>query len=308
MIRPFLTRLAALLALAAAPALADPQRLPTPVPPTLEVVEAGPRLSPALWLVRDADTTIYLFGTVHMLKPGLNWLNGPVKDALDRSDVLVTEVVDDEASDAAIKQAMIKSALLPKGQTLRGLMSPEQRAAYEDLLKREGLPLDSFDTYHPWQPGLVLSMLPLMKLGMIPLAGAEEKLVAAAPGKPRLGLETAAFQIGLFANLSQEAQLHYLSNVVRDYDKTAALTEQLVEAWGKGDVETIGSVMNANMDLPELDNAILRDRNKAWAKWIEARLAEPGTVFIAVGAGHLAGPDSVQRQLSADGIRNERVQ
>jgi len=293
------------ISLLAGPALAKPQPLAAPV---LESVEATPPLHPGLWLVRDADTTIYLFGTIHMLKPGLNWLNGPVAGALNGSDTLVTEIVMDEAAELSLKQGMIKLALLPKGQTLRQLLPPEQRAAYEALLAREGMPAAIFDGYKPWYPALVLSLLPLMKLGMVPNAGVEERLEQAAAGKPRDGLETVQFQLALFDSLSREAQLAYLAAVVRDYDRIGPESEKMVDAWGKGDAEAIAAAMNAEMDSPEVSAALLGNRNKAWARWIEKRLEQPGTVFIAVGAGHLAGPESVQRQLAAEGIAAERVQ
>lgn len=302
------TAVATALALLAGPLAAGQQHLPTPVAPTLQAVEATPPLRPALWLVRDEDTIIYLFGTIHLLKPGLNWLNGPVSDALARSDTLMTEIVPDADGGLALQQSMLKLALLPKGQTLRGLMSPDQRTAYEALLVREGMKLDAFDTYKPWYPSLVLSLLPLMKLGMVPNAGVEEKLAAAHGVKDRGGLETAQFQIGLFDGLPQKAQLDYLAAIVSQYDSIGPQTEGLVAAWGKGDAEAIGIAMNSELDTPELSAALLKNRNRNWAGWIEKRLDQPGIVFIAVGAGHLAGADSLQVQLAAEGIRTERVQ
>jgi uncharacterized protein YbaP (TraB family) len=147
-----------------------------------------------------------------------------------------------------------------------------------------------------------------MKMGMLPDAGVEERLEAAAGGKPRDGLETVQFQLTLFDNLPQEAQIAYLASVIRSYDRIGQQTEKMVSAWGKGDAEAIAAAMNPEMDAPEVLAALLTNRNKAWAAWIERRLEQPGTVFIAVGAGHLAGPDSVQRHLAREGIATERVQ
>ena len=144
-------------------AAARQQTLPAPVAPTAEEVVAAPPIRPALWLVRDADTTIYLFGTVHLLKPGLNWLNGPVADGLARSDTLVTEIVKTRESDAAMQKAVEELAMLPETLSLRTLMLPAARTSFEALLKRQGMPVDLFDRFEPWYPALVLSMLPLMK-------------------------------------------------------------------------------------------------------------------------------------------------
>ena len=298
---------AALLALSG-PALAGQQVLPAPVAPQLVAVDTAPPMRPALWLVRDSDTVIYLFGTIHLLRPGLNWLNGPVEQALKSADVLVTEVDTADDGATAMQQSMVKRALLPKGQTLRGLMSPAQRTAFEALLARESIPASQFDTYKPWYPALMFSLLPLMKMGMVPNAGAEQKLAEAFGNKPHDGLETADFQMGLFDGLPLETQLAYLASTVDNYDKIGPMTETVVAAWGKGDTDGIAQVMTSEQSSPELEEALLAARNRTWATWIRARLDRPGTVFIAVGAGHLTGAKSVQQQLKAGGIRTERVQ
>ena len=275
---------------------------------SLAPVQAGAPLRPALWLVRDADTAIYLFGTIHLLKPGLNWLNGPVADALDRSDLLVTEMKLDEGGEFAMQGAMVRLALLPKGQTLRGQLPPDLRERYEAVLAKEGIPAASYDGYKPWYVATVLSLTPAVKLGMVPQGGVEGLLASAHGTASHEGLETPEQQLRLFDDLSQDAQLAFLGAVARDYDSIGPNTEALVEAWGRGDVERIGAIMNADADTPELVEALLIRRNQSWAGWIERRLAEPGTVFVAVGAGHLTGAASVQDQLAAAGLKTERVQ
>lgn len=310
------TALALALLLVPGTALARQQGLPTPVPPAavtqdvraVQEVQGGPALRPALWLVRDEDTVIYLFGTVHLLKPGLNWLTGPVADALTRSDTLVTEIVKTPEGDLALQGAVMELALLPEGHSLRSLMLPERRHAFEALLVREGIAADSFDAYEPWYPALVLSMLPLIKHGMVPEAGVEAKLAQIHGSRPKEALENAREQIQLFDTLSQGAQLAYLDSVVANYDTIGSQMEDLVSAWGKGDAEAIGAAMTANFDSPEVIDALIRKRNKAWADWIARRMARPGTLFLAVGAGHLAGPDSVQHYLSLAGVKTDRVQ
>lgn len=275
---------------------------------TLAPVQAGTPLRPALWLVRDADTTIYLFGTIHLLKPGLNWLNGPVAGALDGSDLLVTEMKLDEGGEIALQGAMLELAVLTKGQTLRKSLPPELRAGYEGVLARESIPPALYDGYKPWYVATVLSLMPAVKLGMVPDGGVEKLLAKAYGTGPHEGLETPEQQLRLFDDLSQDAQLAFLAAVVRDYDTIGPNTEALVEAWGRGDVERIDAIMNADADTPELVEALMTRRNQAWAGWIGRRLAQPGTVFVAVGAGHLTGTQSVQQHLAAAGIRTERVQ
>lgn len=309
-----LGRALAALALAAtsiAPVLAEQQRLPTPVPATqvpAGAVETPQVLHPALWVAKDADTTIYLFGTMHVLKPGLDWFNGPLEKALDGSDELVTEITDPTGT--ATQTAVLARAMLPKDDTVRAMMSDTDRAAYEALMAKINLPPAALDRFKPWYVAVVLSSLPLYRQGLDPKSGAETVLDAEMKrqGKPHGALETVDGQLGMFDSLPRDAQLAYLAEVVKDYDKVVPQIDELVKAWGDGDADGLAKNMNDEMDDPRLMKTLLIDRNQNWAHWIAHRMEQPGTVFVAVGAGHLAGKGSVQDQLKALGITTERVQ
>lgn len=296
------------------PALADPQRLPVPVANRQVPAEAAAQplepgiLHPALWVVKDADTTIYLFGTMHVLKPGFDWLNGPLEKALDSSDELVTEIVDPTGTDT--QAAVLARATLPRDENLRDMMSAPDRTAYEALLARVKLPPAALDRYKPWYAAVVLSSLPLIQQGLNSRNGAEALLgqTMSEQGKPHGALETVDGQLGLFDSLPRDAQLAYLSEVVKDYDKVVPELDTLIRAWGSGNAEELAASMNDEMDDPRLRKTLLTDRNHTWAEWIRHRMDEPGTVFVAVGAGHLAGAGSVQDQLMALGIATTRVQ
>lgn len=294
--------------LAGAPLRADPQRFPTPVAPTLAPAPPVAVLHPALWVVKDHDTTIYLFGTFHLLKPGLTFLNGPVEKALDQSGELITEVVDPAGGDT--QKALLSRATLPPGQTLRALMAAKQRADYEALLAKIPLPAAALDRYKPWYAAVILSSLPLIKAGLDPKSGAEAALSANADARhvPHSALETADYQLCLFDSLPNDVQLGFLASVMRDYDKIAPEIDGLIDAWGHGDADGLAKALNADMDDPRLEQVLLIQRNKNWAAWVHDRLKKPGTVFVAVGAGHLAGHGSVQEQLAAAGISATRVQ
>lgn len=311
--------------LAGAPLRADPQRFPTPVPPIMApapLSETAHRaaaiaplkpapavlLHPALWVVRDHDTTIYLFGTFHLLRPGNVFLTGPLAKALDRSGELVTEVVDPAGIET--QKALLSRATLPPGQTLRALMLAKQRAEYEALLAKIPLNPVLLDRYKPWYAAVVLSSLPLLKAGLDPKSGAEVALSANAERRkvPHSALETADYQLGLFDGLPTAVQMGFLASVMRDYDKIAPEIDGLVDAWGHGDAEGLAKAMNADIDDPRLEQVLLIQRNRNWATWVRARLHQPGTVFVAVGAGHLAGKGSVQAQLAEAGIQTQRVQ
>ena len=129
-----------------------------------------------------------------------------------------------------------------------------------------------------------------------------------AAGRPRIGLETLDYQLGLFDAFPRKVQKSYLFEVIKalpDIDKDVG---DMVAAWQRGDAGKLADLMNAEEDDPAMIQALLTNRNKAWAKWLRARLARPGTVFVAVGAGHLGGKGSVQDQLAQLGVASTRVQ
>jgi hypothetical protein len=260
---------------------------------------------PAIWKVTDRDTTIYLFGTVHALPKDAQWFSGPVARAYAQSSELVTEIpLGDTAGDA---KAIADRALLPKGQSLRDLMTPEDRKQFEAALVSLGLPVEAMDRFQPWYAALTLSLLPVTQAGYDPQSGAETTLTAKSDGKSRAALETVGQQIGLFAGLPEKAQLKFLDDTVESVSTATTMLDAMVADWMKGDPDALAMLLNHDIDDPLLYKRLLTDRNARWARWIDGRLKQPGTVFVAVGAGHLAGKDSVQEQLRKLGIKARRV-
>ena len=268
---------------------------------------AAPAKGPALWKVADEDTTIYLFGTVHVLPDGINWYDDTIAGALAGSDTIVTEIPMDKGSEAQLQQLTIAKGMMPPGTTLRSLLTAEQAASYEAALAKLGLPPAAFDAFKPWLAGLTLSLLPVMQQGYNPETGVEKVLLAKAGDKPTGALETAEFQLGIFDGMSQDAQVSFLMEAVTGMDKVKPMLDRMVAEWAEGDAEQLAAVMNEGMSDPKVAEALLYNRNANWATWIDTRLDKPGTVFIAVGAGHLAGAKSVQDYLAEKGITTKRV-
>lgn len=265
-------------------------------------------VDPALWVVKDDDTTIYLFGTVHVLKPGLGWFDDGVRKAFDASTELMTEMI--EPSDAQMQQLIMSKAVDPDGPPLSEKLDPDARKAYEAAMQSVGLPAPAFDRFEPWFPAMMLSLLPLQKYGYDPNSGVEKQLEAAAKvsNKSRTAFETAEEQIGFFDNLPEPKQISFLNDTVRDLANSGKMLDEMVAAWGAGDPDQLGNIMNRELvKTPEIAQTLLYDRNARWAKTIKAKLDKPGTVFVAVGAGHLAGANSVQDYLKAEGITATRV-
>ena len=290
-----LPKLLAPLLLLAAPACAQP------APPAHDA-------DPALWVVKDADTTIYLFGTIHVLKPGLTWFDEAVKTAFDRSDTVVLELVTPDPQ--AMQAIVLASGMTRDGPTLTAKLPEAKRAAFLKAIADVGLPQAAVDRMQPWYAATNLSLLPLMKLGYDPTNGPEKAIAEAAAkaGKPVVGLETAEQQIGYFSSLSPAAQVTFLTSTVDELPKLPAMMSQMVDDWAAGRPDRLAKVLNDGLhDSPEVAKVLLTDRNRRWATWIEQRLKQPGTVFIAVGAGHLAGAESVLADLGHDRVKVARV-
>ncbi|MDH7971681.1 TraB/GumN family protein [Sphingomonas sp. AR_OL41] len=307
-----LLKVAVALAALATPLALAAQTAPAPAPAATAPAKAAPvtmvDADPALWVVKDKDTTIYLFGTIHVLKPGLSWFDEAVKKAFDKSDTLVLELV---MPDPAAMQALVmKTGFTTSGPTLTEKLPEPDRTAYVKALTDLGIPPAALDRAKPWTAAINLSLIPVLKLGYDPNQGPEHVLTeaAAAEHKPVIGLETAEQQFSYFDTLPEPLQLKFLEMTVRDLPKTGTEINSMVESWSKGDPEALGRTLNEGMsEQPEIGKVLLSDRNARWATWIAERLKTPGTVFIAVGAGHLAGDQSVQAWLGKHHLKAERI-
>jgi uncharacterized protein YbaP (TraB family) len=261
---------------------------------------------PALWQVGDKDTTIYLFGTVHALPKDKNWFDARIERAFNASDEMVTEV--DVGDVSGSTQALQAQGMLPAGQKLRDLMKPDDRMEYEAALVSLGIPVETLDGYKPWFAAMTLSLLPLLRSGYDTQSGVEISLGGRAGDSKRRGaLETISQQIALFDGMPAEAQLSFLDQTVEQIPKATNSLDAMVAEWIEGDAVQLAQLMNSELTDPVLKDRLLIQRNAHWADWIKQRLAQPGTVFIAVGAGHLAGDGSVQDQLRRRDVRVKRV-
>ncbi len=281
----------------------------TPAPASTATAPAVGK-GPALWAVKDADTTIYLFGTIHMLPEGTQWLTPVMEKAFDASDTLVLEVLG--TNDAKVTTPVI----LKMGYT-PGLLPLAQRVPAEDreelaaAIKHAGVPAAALDSMETWLATMSLSTARIQKLGYGIEGGVEYQLSArAAAQRKRIeALETMTEQLGFFDSLPEAEQRTLLVNSLDDIDEIDSVIKKAVASWQAGDVEAVATLLEDDTrDSPGLAKRLLTDRNLNWANWIEQRLeTTPGTVFVAVGSGHLAGKDSVQSLLEAKGLKVERL-
>jgi hypothetical protein len=270
---------------------------------------ALPDADPAMWVVKDADTTIYMFGTFHLLDGKRDWFNDEVKTAFDASNELVLEVKLPE-NPAELQPLIMKYAIDPAGKTLSQKLAPDVKSKLDKELTAIGLPPQAVEPLEPWFISMTLAQMGAQKLGLKPEFGPETILSAAAKekGKSLAELETVEFQIAMMDGIPESEQIVGVSQTIDKMDKIGETFNPMINAWASGDTEGLARIMNEGVDkMPTLYKAMFVDRNAKWADWVGQRLAKPGVVFMAVGAGHLAGPDSVQNFLAKKGIKASKV-
>ena len=270
---------------------------------------ARPDADPAMWVLKDDDTTIYLFGTFHGLDGKTDWFNDEVKAAFDASDEVVVEAIMPE-DQAAMQPLIVKYAVDASGKTLTSKLSAEMKTKYEKTMAGIGIPAQAFEPLEPWFVTMALTAVAGQKIGLKPEHGADVTITKAAKaaGKNVAELEGAEWQLSLFDKMPEDKQIVQLGQTLDAVPEMGPQLTQMLASWSKGDVEALATMMNASLkETPELYKMIFSDRNATWADWIQKRMDQPGTVFLAVGAGHLAGQDSVQDMLAKKGLKAEKV-
>ena len=278
-------------------------------PASAQAVAALPDVDPAMWVVKDPDTTIYLFGTFHALDGKSAWFNDEVKTAFDKSEEVVVEVIMPE--DPAAIQAIVAKHAVAKGKPpLSTRLSPAAREELTKRLQASGVPVAAIDPLKPFFASLMLTMQEAGKLGLDGKNGADKIVLDAAKkaGKKTDDLETMDFQLSMLDVLPEEKQIAMLEETIKSLDEIPGLFGQMKALWNAGDAEGFAKLMQSmSAESPESYKVIFSDRNAKWADWVDQRLDKPGTVFMAVGTGHLAGKDSVQQILAKRGIKSARV-
>ena len=297
--------LAAASLLATAPLCARAQDAsPAAAPAAVRPVPPATGEGPALWVVSDADSTLYLFGTVHVLRPDTAWGSARVDAAFASASDVWFEISNPDDQAAIIP--LIQQYGVSPGTPLSSLLTAEEITDLDAAARTIGASAAQLDPLRPWFAGLTLSMAPLVKAGYDPASGVELTLKARAlaAGKPVHGFETIDKQVRILATLPDAVQLSFLRTTLEDFDQATVMLDQMVEAWAEGDVQALDRVAVQEMkaDAPEVYDALLVHRNTDFADQIQSLLAGSGTVFIAIGAAHLTGEDSVQAMLEARGV------
>ena len=265
---------------------------------------------PAMWEAKSANGGVaYLFGTFHLLKPDIVWDTPKFEEAFGKSQELWIEVkdLDDKQGFASLVVRYGVDAAHP----LSTKLSPGDKA----LLAKDAATLGKspayFEPMRPWFTALLLSLAPIELKGYSPASGVDVLVKAKADARkePVEAFETLEEQIRFFADLPAPLEMSYLHQTLKEFDLDLAEFDEAAADWANGDVDSIDKVLLGEMrrDAPELYDILLKRRNEKMADRIAARLEKGGVIFVAVGAGHLAGPDGIQAALERRGVKVKRL-
>ena len=261
-------------------------------------VPADARDRHTLWTVEGENNTVYLLGSIHVLRAGDEGLPAAAEDAYDDAEQLVMEIdLDDVAAGdpAALLGAMQRMALLPEGDSLREVLGADFDAINERA-RGAGLDLALLDRFAPWFVAVTLLQLELAKRGFSPELGVEQMLAtrAVADGKPIQGLETAEQQFAVLAGLPMPMQKRFLVMTLEDAAGLDAEIDELMQAWREGDSDALARLLSEEFDeFPELYKPLTEDRNRAWLGQLVELLDDRDDYLVVVGALHLVGRNSV---------------
>ena len=267
---------------------------------------------PALWLARGPKAKVYLFGTIHIMKPDVAWTSPAIDQALTTSDDLWLEIPDDLRDPSSIMSA-IKDLGMDPAHPLSTKISKVDLDRLDAAFKAAGLPGEApFEAFRPWFAALMVSVLPAIKSGYSGENGVDATLRArmTAAGKPVKGFETLTEQLHLFSDLSPPQEVALLHQALANSaSANSPDIDKLESAWQSGDIAQVTHYETQMQSLdPSLTAALLTNRNANWAKQLDQRLRGEGTSFVAVGIAHLSGPGSLIEDLTKLGYTVTRIE
>ena len=277
---------------------------------TLLLLSTGALAKSCLWKVTSKSGTLYLQGSVHVLKADNYPLAPAIEQAYAASEALVLEVDMGEMSSPKTQQQIMKKATLPGTNTLQQVLDGATYQKLATTCTEAGLPIVALEKYKPWFAAITLSMLKMQKQGFNPAHGLDQYFYdkASADGKKVIGLETVKFQIDLFDHLADENPTDFVERTLADLDMLKEEVENLLKAWAAGDIDAVGKLMAQSFEgYPQFYKTFVLDRNTRWLKKMDGLLKNSETHMMVVGAGHLPGKGGLLELLENKGYTLEQL-
>lgn len=272
-------------------------------PGALSVAWAADQPHHSLWSLKGKTNTVYLLGSVHFLSESEK-LPAALDEAYRNSEVLLMEIDMDDLDPAQTQQITLELGMLPAGQSLEQQLG---KPTYSRLVTRAqdvGIDPTLLNRFKPWFAAMTLVQLQLMKMGLAPTSGIEQRFTARAVAdkKPIHGLETLREQLGMLAGLPDKQQREFLLYSIADADRIAEEIDELLTAWRVGDTRKLAALLAEGFEqYPDLYRPLTTERNRRWVGQVEALLDDRDDYLVVVGTLHLVGKDSLIELLQAKG-------
>jgi len=259
--------------------------------------------SSCLWKVETDQNTLYLLGSIHLLKEENYPLHRNIYQTFDEASHLVFEVNLGELSSPQVQLELASKGIYTNGESLKDTLSPESYARVKSYLNTQGLGMEPFHLMKPWLMATTLTTLELQKLGFSLERGVDSHLFEKAKkeGKKIEGLETVSYQLGLLDNLSPTTQELFLLQTLEELSILEKEMEQIIESWSVGRTAGLEVLLKSMREFPEVYKALITERNKNWMPHIESYLQQQDTYLIVVGTLHLLGEEGLLSLLKALG-------
>ena len=265
---------------------------------------------PALWKISGVGTTLYIFGSVHALKPGTSWLDDNLRQKISSATAIYLEVPPGEQQPLFLGGLVLRYGFLAKGDSLRNHLPAEVYAEVGAAFRAHGMQEKIYGSFKPWTADVTYVSVSFLDAGYKEDVGVEATVAALAQAKGihTGGLETAEFQISLFASLTDQEATQMLKEDLAEKDQVQIVMDRLTKSWSSGDVADLAAYFDGvTKGDPRLQKKFITDRNAAWVPKIQAIMGKPGTYLVVVGTGHLVGPQSLIAMLRGAGLQVERV-
>jgi len=264
-----------------------------------------------LWQIDGERATVFLAGSIHMLKPSLYPLPRPYERAFQSAETLVLEVDVSALDPAELQRKTIAYAMLDNGQRLDDVLPAQLMAEATRVLDRFGLPLAQVGGMSPAMLMNQLVVLRLMTLGYHAESGMEQHFLNQLGDRQILALETIDDQFSLLFDQPMDLQIELLSDTLEQDGELEQLVTRMVRAWFAGEDDEFMEMFERQAGESELarrfTEQLLLERNIRMTDRISQFLDGSGTYFVLVGTAHLIGEDGIPALLGTQGVEARRI-
>jgi uncharacterized protein len=271
-----------------------------------QVAKSAAATKHCLWKVQTSANTVYLLGSVHVLKKQDYPLPAPIEAAFTNTSIAVFETDIGAMEKPEVAMKLLTKGQLPAGQTLRDQLSAPLYASFSNYVAKTGMPLQMFDSLTPAMAAITLVALEFKKMGLDPEQGLDLHFFTRAQesGKKVIPLETLDFQISLLTDFTKEEGELLMKATLKDIETTEKDFDDLLTAWKTGDAAKLDKLLNEAMqETPVIYQRMISDRNRNWLPKIEELIRGKDKAIVIVGAGHLVGPTGIVELLRKKGYR-----